>query len=246
MKKKLLRTLFLVLMMLPVLAFAHFMVFPQETRCMLIQCSSFEKEGNIYFRKNIGAGKIKLLQEIQSAAERKVRGFWKSNINLNYNLIYCDNKQDFANYGVAGAPAATQLKMGAYVVVSSAGLDTSVIAHEISHTILYNNIGWYRTKFKIPTWFDEGLAMQVDDRDYYSVDTLMAKKAAGVKLPDVIAMSSPKEFFTADYEVTLLRFATAKYIVREWLKEHSLSQFISDMNAGKPFPAGEFEKYRNK
>lgn len=246
MKKKFLRTLFLILMMLPVLAFAHFIAFPQETRCILIQFSSFEKEGNIYFRKDAGADKIKRLNEIKLIAERKVRAFWQADTDLNYNLIYCSNEKDFAKYGVAGAPAATQLKMGAYVVVNEAGLDTSVIAHEISHAVLYRNIGWYRVKFKIPTWFDEGLAMQADDRDYYSVDSLMAKKAAGVKLPDITIMSSPKDFFSPDYETTLLRFSTAKYIVREWLKEHSLNQFISDMNAGKDFPYGEFEKYRDK
>ncbi len=63
--------------------------------------------------------------------------------------------------------------------------DINILSHEISHTVLYRKIGWYRLHFKIPTWFDEGLAMQVDDRDYYSIDTLLNKKAAGLILPDV-------------------------------------------------------------
>ena len=235
MKKKIQRSVFIILIMLPLIAGAHFFAFPEETRCILIRFADFEKKENIYFRKNTTPEKINSLHEIRSAAEKKVSDFWGKDILLDYDIIYCNTEKDFSHYGHAGAPAATQLKWGAYVVVRDIGLDKDIIAHEISHTVLYNNIGWYKTKFKIPTWFDEGLAMQVDDRKYYSIDSLLSKKNKGLGLPDVSQLKRPKDFFAGKAETVMLNYATAKFSVHEWLKTHSLNKFIRKINSGAGF-----------
>ncbi|MEO7522550.1 MAG: hypothetical protein ABIT58_00570, partial [Ferruginibacter sp.] len=109
------------------------------------------------------------------------------------------------------------------------------IAHEISHTVLYRNIGWYRRTFKIPTWFDEGLAMQLDDRDDYSMDVLLEWKHNGLALPDIGKMNTATDFFSGDRETIILHFTIAKYLVHEWMKTHSLNNFISAINNGQDF-----------
>ena len=235
MKKKITRSVLIILLMLPLIAVAHFFAFPEETRCILIRFADFEKTGNIYFRKSASVEKIKSLREIKTLAESRVSNFWGKNCLLDYDIIYCNNKKDFDRYGHAGAPAATQLKCGAYVVIGADGLDKDIIAHEISHTVLYDNIGWYKTKFKIPTWFDEGLAMQVDDRNYYSIDSLFLKNNNGLTLPDVMLLKRPQDFFAGTTETVMLNYTTAKFIVHEWLKTHSLLKFITAINNGEPF-----------
>ena len=131
----------------------------------------------VYYRKDVPVNFIQQLLQVKSHAETKVYGFWKDAAHINYKLIYCENEPDYKNYGRTGAPAVANIKMGAYVVVPKNTFDANILSHEISHTVLYRKIGWYKLHFKIPTWFDEGLAMQVDDRDYYSIDSLLKKKA---------------------------------------------------------------------
>jgi hypothetical protein len=43
--KRLLRILFIFLALIPITAFAHFILFPQETKSILIDFSSLKKEG---------------------------------------------------------------------------------------------------------------------------------------------------------------------------------------------------------
>lgn len=83
-------------------------------------------------------------------AETKNRQCWLQNTLLDYKLIYCSNKQDIENFMPADAPAATYTKLGAYIVLQDEGIDENILAHELCHTILYRNIGWYKKTFKIP------------------------------------------------------------------------------------------------
>ncbi|CAN5891586.1 hypothetical protein BH11BAC4_BH11BAC4_21720 [soil metagenome] len=235
MRKKITRSVLIILFMLSLIAVAHFVAFPEETRCILIPISNFEKTANIYFSKNTPTEKISHLQEIQNDAGKRVAACWKNELILDYKLVYCNSEKDFDQCGHAGAPAATQLKCGAYIVLKEESLNKDIIAHEIAHTVLYRNIGWYRLVFKIPTWFNEGLAMQVDERDYYSIDTLLSKKNKGILLPDVTKLSKPQEFFAGDHEAVILNYSTAKFVVHAWLKTHSLKKFIREIKNGKSF-----------
>lgn len=237
MKKKATKVISIILLMLPMIAAAHFVAFPEESRCMLIRFADFEKVGNIYFRENTAPEKIANLKTIENDARKRVTAFWQKELLLDYEIIYCNNENDFDHYGHAGAPAATQLKCGAYIVLKEESLDRDILAHEMSHTVLYRNIGWYRSVFKIPIWFNEGLAMQVDERDYYSIDTLLAKKNKGLVLPDITKLNKAQDFFAGNHEAVMLNYSTAKYIVHEWLKTHSLERFIREIKNGKSFEA---------
>lgn len=235
MGKKILKTIFLILLFLPLIAAAHFFVFPQETRCMLIEFSGFKKQQNIYYRQGTPATNFQQLMQIKAVAEKQVFAFWKDAVHINYKLIYCESESDYKKYGREGAPAVTNLKMGAYVVIPKGMFDVDILSHEISHTVLYRKIGWYKLRFKIPTWFDEGLAMQVDGRDYYSIDTLLNRQRNGIILPDVTTMDTPEKFHSGSVKMVMLNYSTAKYLVHEWLKKNALNSFIESINKGDSF-----------
>lgn len=235
MVKKILRTVLIILLFLPLIAAAHFFVFPEETRCILIDFAGFKQQQNIYYRKELPVNIIQQLIKLKADADKKVYEFWKDADDINYKLIYCDAASDYKNYGRAGAPAVANIKMGAYVVIPKNMFDVNILSHEISHTVLYRKIGWYRLHFKIPVWFDEGLAMQVDGRNYYSIDTLLHKKAAGIILPDVTQMDTPEKFHSGSAEQIMLNYATAKYVVHEWLIKNSLNTFIEAIDKGYSF-----------
>lgn len=235
MEKLLKRTIILTIVLLPLMTFAHFMVFPQETRCMLISFSNFEKKGNLYYSKSTDAAQLEKLMALKAAAEKKFKSFWGEEEPLDYNIIFCNTEALYNKYGTPGTPATTQRKLGAYVVLSNEGLDENIITHEITHTILYNHLGWYKTIVKIPTWFEEGLAMQVDDRERYSIDSLQSKMNKGPILPDLSKIATGKQFYNGDDETITLHYATAKFEIHNWLKTHTLKLFIQKMKNGDGF-----------
>jgi hypothetical protein len=244
MRKLLKRTFIITLVLLPLMTFAHFMVFPQETRCILISFSNFEKKGNVYYSKTTTVEKLENLFQLQKVAEDKVKSFWGENALLGYTLIYCNSEKDYNKYGTPNTPATTQRKLGAYVVLSNEGVDEQMIAHEITHTILYNHLGWYKAITKIPTWFEEGLAMQVDDREKYSIDSLQTKINNGFVLPNLSTIANGAQFYSGDDDAITLHYTMAKYIIFEWLKTHSLSKFIEVMKSGVSFKNAYQESYK--
>jgi hypothetical protein len=244
MKKLLKRTLIIAVVLMPLMTFAHYLVFPQETRCILISFSNFEHKQNVYYSKTTTAVQLENLFQLQKVAEDKVKSFWKENALLDYTLIYCNSETTYDKYGSPGTPATTQRKLGAYVVLSNDGLDEQIIAHEITHTILYNQIGWYKAINKIPTWFEEGLAMQVDDREKYAIDNLQIKINNGLSLPDVSTLANGAQFYSGDDAAITLHYITAKYIINEWLNTHSLKKFINAMKSGVVFKKAYKQSYK--
>ncbi len=242
MKKLFKRTLIIVVALMPLITFAHFVVFPQETRCIFISFSNFEHKQNFYYSKT--TVQVENLFQVKKAAEDKVKIFWKENALLDYTLIYCNTKKEYDKYGTPNTPATTQRKLGAFVVISNEGVDEQIIAHEIAHTILYNHIGWYKAIYKIPTWFEEGLAMQVDDRPKYAIESLQLNVNNGFVLPNMSTIATGAQFYTGDDDTITLYYTIAKYVIHEWLKTHSLGLFIQKMNNGENFEIAYKDAYK--
>lgn len=234
-KKIILRSFLIFCVLIPIAAFAHFFIFPEESKCILIDYSSFKKDGRLYFNANTPVAKIDTVKLIIEKASLRVAGFWGQK-NGNPKFIYCDNDQDFRNYGNARLdPATTQYKLGPYIVISKEGIDIDIIAHEISHAELYERLGFYKMMFIIPRWFDEGLAMQNDNRDYYSEDTLKAKSDNFKNLPNVKQFNKGGSFYEGSQEQVMLNYMTAKHVVKKWHTQQKLDKLIMDLNAGKSF-----------
>lgn len=221
--------------LLTTIVIAHAFVFPQQTRCILVDFYDFEKEDNLYFRKNSDPETIAELKNLIQQAEIRVADFWK-NKTTNPKFIYCESDDDYLKFGVPFlTPACANMKLGSYVVISKNGIDLDILAHEISHTELFERIGFWNREFKIPTWFDEGLAMQVDYRNYYSIDTLQKQSDNFKNLPDVMQMNSFIEFGNGTHEEIKLNYSTAKYEISKWYTPQKLNSFIEKINNGKDF-----------
>jgi hypothetical protein len=91
----------------------------------------------------------------------------------------------------------------------------ALIAHEALHAEIHHRVGhWYRLT-QIPTWFDEGLAMQVDFRGRYMWSLQPAAGGSGT----VKQWISRSQFFSGDDEELTRHYAMAKEEVRLWLQE---------------------------
>ena len=234
-KKITFRIVLVFVILIPIAAFAHFIIFPQESRCILIAYSDFKKEGRLYFNTSTSPAKLDTLKTLIEQASLRVANFWGRK-TANPTFIYCDSEEDFKKYGNERLdPATTQYKLGPYIIISNEGVDLDIIAHELSHAELYTRLGFYKMQFKIPRWFDEGLAMQNDWRNYYSEDTLKVKSGNFKNLPDVTQFNRGGAFNEGKHEQVMLNYMAAKHAVKNWYSRQKLDKLITDLNAGKSF-----------
>ena len=75
-KKIIRRTVLIFLIVIPISAFAHFIFFPQQTRCILIDYSDFKKEGRLYFNNSTPQTKVDTVKLLTGLASNRVAEFW--------------------------------------------------------------------------------------------------------------------------------------------------------------------------
>jgi hypothetical protein len=234
-RKIIIRTCLVFIILIPIAAFAHFIIFPQETRSILIDYLNFKKDGRIYFNVSTPHTQIDSLKSLINQASIRIGNFWGQK-ESNPKFIYCDNDVDFKKYSVnPSAPAVTYLKLGSVIVLSADALNLDILAHELSHAEFYERIGFYKFNYKIPSWFKHGLAMQNDYRDYYSDDTLRVKSANFKNLPDIKSFNSDQQFYAGSLQQIMLNYMTAKHEIKNWYTKDKLDRFLKKINSGKTF-----------
>ena len=90
----------------------------------------------------------------------------------------------------------------------------------------------------IPTWFDEGLALQNDYREQYSLDAWKDQTENGKNVIAVEDMDTPSEFYSGTKEDRRFRYLNAKHEVSEWMNNHKqngLLELIDKLNNGSDF-----------
>lgn len=216
-------------------ATAHYFVYPQHTKCMLVSFSNLKKENRLYFSAQTAQQRIDSLHMLIEKATARISSFW-GETKAQPTFIYCDTDADFKKYGTEGnVPALTILKMNGYIVLSRDGVDLDIIAHELAHAELYERIGFWKQTFAIPYWFNEGLAMQLDHRSNYSEDSLQVKSNHIQQLPNVQLMKKQEQFFAGTVEEIQLNYMVAKHEVKNWLTKEKLQNFVLQIRAGKKF-----------
>ncbi|HEX8516834.1 MAG TPA: hypothetical protein VF868_11585 [Bacteroidia bacterium] len=240
--KRILYQTFIITLFLLAAAAIHFILFPYESRCMLIDLSGLKKEGRLYFSEGTPQSTKDSLRSLIEKASIRVSNFWGEK-RADPKFIYCDNEEDFKIYGSKEVlPAVTMSKLGHYIVISREGLDLDIISHELSHTELYERVGFSNKTFNLPLWFDEGLAMQNDFRDYYSEDTLKALSANFTKLPGIRELETPDDFYAGTPKKIMLNYMTARHEVLNWYTKPKLDKFIELINSGEDFEAAYLQK----
>lgn len=70
------RIALVLLIVIPISALAHFIIFPQQTRSILISYSGFNKDGRLYFNNNTPQNKVDTVKQLIELAANRVAGFW--------------------------------------------------------------------------------------------------------------------------------------------------------------------------
>ena len=126
-----------------------------------------------------------------------------------------------------------------YITLSDEYLNLDITAHEITHAELHHRLTANARK-RIPTWFDEGLAVQNDYREQYSEENWIEQTDSGKTATALEDMDEPSEFYAGEAEDRRFRYMRAKHEVAGWMAEHGqagLLELIDRLNSGEDFHA---------
>ena len=103
-------------------------------------------------------------------------------------------------------------------IIGPKGMNIDVVAHEWMHSEIAHQSGFITRNYRLPTWFDEGLAMQVDFRPEFSLPELRGYIAdQGLTVPSLEEMATAKRFFKRGRQGRL-HYALARCVVFEAIR----------------------------
>lgn len=159
--------------------------------------------------------RVKLLKLIV-AAKQRVASFY-GNYTATPRIIVGSTMVSVRQFSNNEYASSYYLPFKTVIVLGPKGQNVDVIAHELGHAELSHRVGWWNINFRIPTWFDEGLAMQLDHREEYSEAKYQDYRRKQTVFPEFSAISSGSQFFSGSLEASKMHYVLSKHEVARWL-----------------------------
>lgn len=181
----------------------------------------------------------KKIEQTHAHARLKVQRFW-GNPEANPHLIVCAHEGQFRSIcrQSEGAGCSLGTPMGSWVILLEK--DTDVLAHELAHSEMMHRWGYWSTRLKIPTWLEEGIALQVDDRFVHASDSLsrfqdfdtewQVMTFGGRYGPELTSLERSQDFFRGNETEVRLAYLTSGRQVSEWWAFHGRKRIWKEVN----------------
>lgn len=208
-------------------------------RGLLIDFSDYKEVGEgVYVDSNTTAGKIDSLLDVLVVAKERNRRLWDEDPPP-VTVIYSskpENGQKFSPSASFSHATFFGSFLGGFIAVQPGGIQQDILSHELCHALLAEKVGWLRHRFVVPTWFDEGLALQIDYRESFSPRFFYRAAERGI----LIEEAKDAEFY--DQDVAYYNCLAAKEAVQKMLiaynPEHlTLAAFIRQIDFKSSRPA---------
>ena len=212
--------------------------FAKQIRCECVSFSSLAKVDElVYLDPKMTIEERRSVLLMVGAAKQRLEAFMGP-IQSAPKIIAGLDESVIGRFGQSGSKTAvTHLHFGrAAIVLGPDGINVDVIAHEMLHAELCKRIGWLNRELRLPVWFDEGLAMQVDYRDSYSEAAWQQKSEEGRLAPKMETITSRSKFF--DERTWWMNYASSKHEVARWLTvvgHDGLEKLIDSRSKGERF-----------
>ena len=192
----------------------------------------------VYINQNYAGDRQELMEMIEQAERRVFEFFGELSFQDNTIFIIYDDKKLMRRIGedhstvIVNFPSKIR-----YICVSDEHLDLDVLAHEITHAELHARLS-VRAQKTIPTWFDEGIAMQNDYRERYSEAQWALQTNNGENAVALEDMDTPSKFYAGEAEDRRFRYLNAKHELDVWMTSHGqrgLLELLEKLNDGTDF-----------
>ena len=203
--------------------------------------ASFEKISDNVYVNRYYAGDRAEVTELIDAAKARDRDFFGALTCLDHTvMILCDDEKLLVKLG-GNYDTQTVLfpVKKSYISVSNEYLNVDVLAHELTHAELHERLSG-RALRRLPTWFDEGIALQNDCREQYGPEAWKEQTDNGKNVVAHQDMDTAAEFYSGTQEDRRFRYLNAKHDVAEWLETHGsqgLMELIDRLNGKEDFSA---------
>ncbi len=213
-------------------AFAYSHVFWLST----IEYSDFnEVSGNIYIDPKLEKDDYGNILDLLDKSKERIRIKYGAFTAMPV-IVITETKKNAKKYGLGNFPGkAFAAPWNEYVVINNQAIDADLLAHELMHAQMREVLGYWAYQTKIPTWFDEGVAMQVDYRGRYKVDYKLFSKQ---EIDRVKKLGSPATFWTSSKEQDIENYRAAKAAVQQTLTIYppkKLYTMLSKVRQGAEF-----------
>ena len=197
-----------------------------------------EIASQVYINRYYAEDRQELLEMIEQAKDRVRTFFGELRFQDETIFIICDDEKLTRKLGedhatvILSFPSETH-----YICISDEYLELDILAHEITHAELHARLT-AKAQGKIPTWFDEGLALQNDYRERYSEEQWIAQTENGEKIVALEDMDTPAEFYAGEAEDRRFRYLNAKHELDVWMTahgQHGLLELLDKLNGGADF-----------
>jgi hypothetical protein len=236
-------------------------LFPALWFCKTVAFSSFNRIApRVFVSPYLNGKDYTLLNRVIFRSERRVSHFF-SGKESNPTIIVCTTQEEYSKYcsGYEGAGCSVAAPWGeSFIILSFEGLNVDVLSHEMSHAELMEKLGWWKTIWEVPQWFNEGLALMLDRRfvsakmpeaRYEGYHDLWMSESSKFNSPDQLdEMASMRGFFHRGEGGGMYAYMSAGLEVSYWLASmHAggLAHFFELNKQGKSFEEAYTEAEKN-
>jgi hypothetical protein len=177
--------------------------------------SEFDRDGSIYFAPALSQAQRAEFRASLAVATERVAEFYGP-LRGKPTIIVTDEATAGRFTDVSTGITHYQ-PTGAMIVLGPKGRSVDVLAHELAHAELFVRVGYRALAWCVPTWFDEGLAVQFDERPWYSPEAFEQRRRSGWRMPALEELASKDTFFDGSRDEVRFRYAGARIILHQWV-----------------------------
>jgi hypothetical protein len=152
------------------------------------------------------------------AARGRIAGTFGVPVARPTTIIAADDREA-ARLGLVGNVPGTAFisPLRTEVVLNLAHFSIDVTAHELVHAEVAHRLGFWTRTVKLPVWFDEGVAIQLDRRAPYLVD---CGAVGEERIRAVRQLTTVRRFWHGDRGRIMRNYQAAKCAAAEVLAQH--------------------------
>jgi hypothetical protein len=218
-----------------ILASCFWLIYPIHLNGAFITFTNFRCIApNIYVSPDTPDSiQVKLIESIRSARVRSIE-MWGS-LKSNSKVIYCHDSIVENKYNPTKSKSGFVISpFFHHIVIGPSGLDSNAIGHEMCHAELFERLPfpkWVYSQYVVPTWFDEGLAMQMNLEHRYSKEMWDKYSDANKELVPNLQALEDRNFFYG--ELQWYNYTYSKIELARWLRvvgKNGLNKFVTEIS----------------
>ena len=195
----------------------------------------------VYVDKDMNTTQQKKLLKLIPKAQKYISDVW-GKVTSKPTIYACSTKKCAKSLGIG----ARAYQINNHIILSPKAISKELIAHEWSHAELYKKVGGFFNWKKIPSWFDEGLAVSVSHEPRHDERAWKKIVDNNISYPSLNELVTLKQWIEATYKYNeninkddiVVTYAVAGHEIEKWYKRvgrEGLEELIDKVKNGTSF-----------